>query len=595
MGVNIPLFVLFSFLNVVFSLVNFAILKPLLDVLFGLDNSVDIPAKLPAFYLNVDYLIDVFYFYFGVFVEEFGKGGVLAYLCIIVVSSSLLANLFRYLAAIIIAIIQARLVSNLRNAVFEKVTAFHVGYFTENRKGDLMTKIISDVQNIHGGIIKSVKTFVKEPILLIGYMSILFHISTRLTLIAIFILPLSGFVISTIAKKLKRRANLTMRSLGEMTNILDETISGIRIIKGFNASRYIKDKFREEQKQFAHQSYKSAEKFDLAGPISEFLGVSAVMAILYVGGNIVLENTGELSPSEFMTFLVFFSQVLNPAKAISGSFSSIQSALVSGQRVFDLMDEEPLIKNKPDALHTFSFQHELKLSNLEFAYEKEQIIKGISLSIKKGMTVALVGPSGGGKSTLADMIPRFYDPQSGAIYLDDHNIADLNIESYRSVFSIVTQESVLFNDTVFNNIAFGKLQASLDDVIQAAKVANAHEFISKMDDGYNTMIGERGAKLSGGQRQRLSIARAVLKNPEILILDEATSALDSESERLVQDALNKLTENRTSIVIAHRLSTIQNADLIVVLKDGMIAESGSHQELLELGGLYKKLTEMQSL
>ena len=570
---------------------------PVLNVLFEVDGSEQpsIGEERPTFEPSTEYVQEMFYYYSNEFREVNGQEGMLVFLCILVLISSLLSNLFRYLSAIIVASIRSTVVSNLRNGAFTKITSFHVGYFTENRKGDLMTRITNDITIVDSSIVTTVKGFIKEPILLIGYLIALISISPQLTLFALVVLPLSGVIISTIAKTLKKAAGRSMRSLDNMTNILDEAITGIRIIKGFNAIPYVNQKFGEEQRKFARQLIKMAERFELAGPTSEFLGASAIVVVMYVGGSIVLNHDQDLSAAGFILFLVFFSQILNPVKAITNSISTIQPAIVSGKRVFEIIDEEPLIKSKPNAIKDIQFNNRLEIKNADFAYQDAFVLKDLNLDIKKGKTYALVGPSGAGKSTLADLVPRFYDPKNGGIFLDDIDIRDMDIESYRSLFSIVTQESILFNDTVFNNIAFANQSATMEQVKEAARVANANEFIDGMENGYHTLIGERGAKLSGGQRQRLSIARAVLKNPEILILDEATSALDTESEKLVQDALNNLTKGRTSLVIAHRLSTIKNADQIIVMKEGQIVEKGTHQELVNLGGLYRKLTDLQTL
>jgi len=419
--------------------------------------------------------------------------------------------------------------------------------------------------------------------------------SFKLTLFTLIVLPIAGVLVSEIVKKLRRIALAGQESLGRILNQVDETFSGIRIIKAFNARDYTLKKFTKEIDQYAGINISMARKNELASPVSEFLGIIVVGGILLFGGNLVLNNQSTLDGAAFLTYLVVFAQLLAPSKALSKAYSSIQRALASAERIFEIIDIVPEIQDSDHAYATAQFNESIEIKNVSFAYDNEKVLEDINLVVPRGRTIALVGPSGSGKSTLVDLIPRFYDPTKGQVLLDGIPLKDYKLEALRSLMGIVSQESILFNDTVFNNIAFGKPQASNEEVIKAAKVANAHEFILRLENGYQTEIGERGGKLSGGQRQRLSIARAVLKNPSILILDEATSALDSESENLVQEALSNLMKNRTSIVIAHRLSTIQNADEIIVLQEGRIIERGTHHQLLDRGGLYQKLNAMQAV
>ncbi len=595
-SVFLPQYIMYTILYVLFSLVNFSILIPLLEVLFDqvASEKMSTASTLPEFSISVDYLKDVFYHYFGITIRDFGRRGALQYVCAVIVASVFLANLFRYLSAIVLAKFRIRVVTNLRNSIYQKLNSFHIGYFTEQRKGDIVSRVTTDILEVERSVVSTLKVLFKEPALIIGFFGILFTMSFELTLYTMLLLPVSGGIISYLAKRLKRNATMSQESLGRINAIIDETLTGMRIIKAFTASAFMVDKFEKEVKNYGRQNMSIATKFELAGPISEFLGIFAVAGLLLIGGSMVLDNQSSLSASEFIAFIIIFSQILNPAKAISNAFSNIQRGLASAERVFSVIDTPVAVNETADARTLNEVKEALSLEHVSFGYDKEEVIKDVSFTVAKGKTLALVGPSGGGKSTLADLIPRFYDPTQGSVKIDGIDVREFKLESLRRLMGVVTQESILFNDSVFNNIAFGVPTVSLDKVQEAAMVANAHEFIMALPDGYDTNIGDRGLKLSGGQRQRLSIARAVLKNPPILILDEATSALDSESEHLVQEALTNLMQNRTSIVIAHRLSTIQNADEIVVIQEGQVIEQGTHQQLMETGGVYRKLTQMQS-
>ncbi|SFH33793.1 ABC transporter ATP-binding protein [Pontibacter chinhatensis] len=592
----VPLYTLYTFLGIIFGLFNFTLLIPLLDVLFGKvgnDEVMAMVATKPVFALNLEFFKDFFYYHFGHVILEQGRQGALMFVCIIIIVSVFLANLFRYLAFRIVGALRAHVVRNMRRTVYERVTELHLGYFSNERKGDLMTRLTVDIQEVESSVVSTLTVVIREPVSIIAFFILLFNMSVELTLFSLILLPLSGGIIAGISKRLKRKAKEGQNSLSFILTIIDETLSGMRVIKAFNAEPFILGKFHDQNNRYARIQCSIANKRDLASPLSEFLGVSVVAGLLLYGGTMVLNNESELGASEFITYIILFSQVLVPAKAMSAAFSNIQRGLVSGDRVLQVVDTEPQIKNKANAKVLPAFRHEIEFRDVAFAYGDKPVLQDINFSIQKGKTVALVGPSGGGKSTLADLVPRFYDPTSGAILIDGHDIRDYTMESVRAQMGVVTQESILFNDTIFNNIAFNKTDATEEEVIAAAKIANAHEFIINAENGYQTMIGDRGSKLSGGQRQRLSIARAILQNPPILILDEATSALDTESEKLVQEALTNLMKNRTSIVIAHRLSTIQHADEILVLQQGRIVERGNHEELLEHSGLYAKLTQMQ--
>jgi ATP-binding cassette, subfamily B, bacterial MsbA len=592
----VPLYTIYTVLGIIFGLLNFTLLIPLLNVLFGTVGADDAAAMVtvkPAFNMSIAYFKDFFNFHFGQAILDYGRKGALLFVCIIVVCSVFLANLFKYLAFRVIGALRAHVVKNIRHTTYERVTELHLGYFSNERKGDLMTRMTVDIQEVESSVVNTMTVIIREPISIIAFFLVLFTMSVKLTLFTLILLPLSGLLIAGIAKRLKRAAQQGQESLSFILTIIDETLSGIRVIKAFNAEPYILDKFEDQNGRYARLQRSIANKRDLASPFSEFMGVTVVALLLYFGGTMVLNNESELSAAEFITYIILFSQLLVPAKAMSAAFSNIQRGLVSGERILQVIDAEPQVKDKPNAKVLPAFKHEIEFRDVDFGYGDHSVLQGINLTIEKGKTVALVGPSGGGKSTLADLIPRFYDPTAGSILIDGHDIRDYTTESVRDKIGVVTQESILFNDTIFNNIAFNKTDATEEEVIAAARIANAHEFIVKTPEGYQTMIGDRGGRLSGGQRQRLSIARAILQNPPILILDEATSALDTESEKLVQEALTNLMKNRTSVVIAHRLSTIQHADEIVVLQQGRIVERGTHDDLLQNGGLYAKLTQMQ--
>jgi subfamily B ATP-binding cassette protein MsbA len=590
-----PQYLIYALFQTVFSVITLGILTPVLNVLFMVETEpTEIPESIPDFYFGLQYFKDVFNYYFLDIVQE-DRFLALQFVCGILIVSIFLSNLFKYLLAVISAIVRANVISNLRNALYDRLINMHIGYYTEERKGNIMSKVMADVQEVENTVVNSLKVVVKEPLMLIGYFVALFFISAKLTGITLIILPVSGFIISYIAISIKKRAIKSQETIGNISNILEETIGGMRIIKAFNAISFSKKRFEKEVDVYAKVNVSMQKRQALSSPTSEFLGVFVVVGVLLIGGSMILGGESELSAGSFITFIAIYSQLLVPAKALSTAFSNVQRGLASAERIFGIIDLEPAIKDKNYAKKLVEFKSELSFKNVSFAYGEEKVLKNININIHKGETIALVGPSGGGKSTMADLIPRFYDPIDGEVQLDGISLKDITVESLRAKMGIVSQESILFNDTVFNNIAFGKPECTLEEVEQAAKVANAHEFISQMEGGYNARIGERGTKLSGGQRQRISIARAILKNPDILILDEATSALDSESEKLVQDALTNLMKNRTSIVIAHRLSTIQEADKIYVMQEGEIIEEGKHDDLLKKGGVYKKLIEIQSV
>lgn len=587
-------FLFFSILGALFSAIYLGgLLQPLINLLFLQKVDVNTPVE-PTFSLSIRFAREWFQYQFYNTLQTKGAATTLLLVCSLIVLFVLLANTMRYLERLIASKVKVDVVKNLRIHLFDSVTKLHIGYFSDQRKGDLISRFTNDVSEVENTVLNLFRAL-REPIALIVFIITLFVISVKLTFITMVILPITGAIIASIIKQLKVKATLSQEAMGRIVSILDETFSGMRVIKAFNARGFIADKLEAEASYHRKVNYSISRRNELASPLSEFLGVTIVAGLLFYGGLSVMSGTGDLTPAAFFTFLTVYANMIQPAKNLSNSFTALQKGAISAGRIFSVIDTPSAIRNKPNAIVLDEFRYCIEFKNMSFAYDKEPVLKDINLRIEKGKTVALVGPSGGGKSTLADLIPRFYDPSSGTVMLDGIPLPDYDLESLRKQVGVVTQESILFNDTIFNNIAFGMPNVSEEDVIRAAKVANAHEFIIQTEQGYQTMIGERGSKLSGGQRQRISIARAVLKNPPILILDEATSALDSESEKLVQDALTKLMQNRTSVVIAHRLSTIQHADEIVVIQQGQVIERGKHLDLLHQDGLYKKLIQIQKL
>ena len=518
----------------------------------------------------------------------------------IIVVAVLFTNMFSYLADRQLIKARTFLVKNVREAIFSKINHLHLGYFTKEHKGDLLSRMNSDVFEIESVASNSIEVIFKQPYLVIAYFIGLFLISVKLTLFTLIIIPISATGIAIVTKRLKKEAQDAQASSGRLLTIIDETLTGMRIIRSFNATQFIQKKFSKENDFYRNAILKGYAKRQLAPAFSEVSGVMVVAAILVYGGNLILSNNGNnanvLSAGSFIAFLAMFSQVIRPAKAMVVALANIQRGQAAGERILQVIDTPIQITDKADAIDLISFNEKISFNDIHFSYSDKKVIDGISFTINKGETVALIGPSGVGKSTVADFLPRFYDVTSGEVLIDGKDIRDFKMESLRSHMSFVTQDTMLFNDSIFNNIALGKPDATMEEVIAAAKVANAHDFIMDTEEGYHTNIGDRGVRLSGGQRQRLSIARAVFKNPQILILDEATSALDTESERLVQDALTNLMQGRTTLVIAHRLSTIKQADEIIVMQEGKIVERGKHVDLIEKeDGIYKRLTILQKV
>jgi subfamily B ATP-binding cassette protein MsbA len=588
---RIVLFMVLSAFGVLFSGISLVSIQPMMKVLFDQVQATQAPS-IPEFSFSVKYFVAVFQHYFISVVIEHGKLKALLFVCGVIASAVLLGNTFRYFERIVASKVRLDVVKNLRSAIFQNVTRMQIGFFNNHRKGDLLSRFTNDVAEVESAVMNSLKAVLKEPITIIVYFGLLFYISVKLTLFTLIVVPVIGGVLGEIVRRLKKQAPMSQQSLGRVVSILDETFGGMRVVKAFNARSYVISKMEEENKYNNDVNLSMAYKNELASPVSEFLGVCIVSVVLFFGGQSVM--SGELDAATFFSFLALFASIIQPVKAFAQGLTQLQKGIASARRIFEVTDMQPAIEDKPGAVALDQFRESIEFKNVTFAYDQKPVLKDINLTIPKGKTIALVGPSGGGKSTLADMVPRFYDVTGGEVLIDGKPLKDYQVDSLRKHMGVVTQESILFNDTIYNNISFGMGNATKESVIEAAKIANAHSFIVQTEKGYDTVIGERGSKLSGGQRQRVSIARAVLKNPPILILDEATSALDSESERLVQEALFNLMKNRTSLVIAHRLSTIQHADEIIVVQDGRIVERGSHGQLMANDGLYRKLSEIQN-
>ena len=590
---TIPYFI-FAALHAVFNTVNYAMIIPILNSMFEKDFVFTPVYEFPGLEFNTEGLNNLLcYIYTHTQGEEWHHVHFLGMLAVVTIVMNLFSNLFRYAAAMTVERLRVNTLQRMRDEMFTRVLDMNVGYFSEQRKGDIMSKITQDVMVVQYCITNTLQVAFRDPFLIIGYLSLMIGISWQLSLFAVLFLPVVGVVIGSIVKRLRHPAKRGQERMADMVSVLDESLSGIKIVKGYNAAGFLTDKFKALDLDFSRLILSMARRQQLASPMSEFLGITAVAVILVFGGSLVVD--GSLQGAGFIAFIAAFSQITRPLRSFIDQFANINQGVAAGERIFTLIDAESEVKDRADAKKFEGLKESIELRDVHFSYDgTRDVINGISLKIRKGETVALVGASGGGKSTLSELIPRFWDVQSGEVLFDGVAVDRYTQESLRSKMSIVAQETVLFNDTIEGNILMGRPSATHDEVVAASKVANAHNFIMNSADGYNTNIGDRGTKLSGGQRQRISIARAVLKNPEILILDEATSALDTESEKLVQEALTNLLKGRTSIVIAHRLSTIYNADRIYVIDEGRIAEEGTHAELLAKGGIYAHLIEMQS-
>lgn len=586
---NLVLSVSFNILAALFSLFSFLMVVPFLEILFG---TTDLVLDKPELSFSVNALIARFNYEISQLIVNEGATAALVLICLLVLGTSLFKNLFRYLSLYVMSPARHGVTRSIRNELFKKVLALPLSYFSEERKGNTLTKASSDVQEIEFSMLHTLEVIFKEPITILFYLITLFIINPFLTLFILVLLPVTGLVIGRIGRKLKMAAAKGQIWLSNLLSTLEESLSGLRIVKAFSAEEKMVHRFERENEAYFKINVGLYRRRDLSSPLTEFLSTIVIVAVLYLGSTSVLD--GNIEPGVFIGYLVVFSQLINPSKTFSKAYYQIQKGIASSKRIEELLDADIKIKEKPNAKSIKTFEHEIEYEDVSFAYDKEPVLENVKVKIPKGRMIALVGPSGSGKSTFADLLPRFYDVTQGSIKIDGKDIRDYKIADLRGLMGIVSQEAILFNDTIHNNIAFGKRNVGMNEVMEAAKIANAHDFIMRMDKGYDTIVGDRGNRLSGGERQRITIARAVLKNPAILILDEATSSLDSHSEKLVQEALFKLMQNRTSIVIAHRLSTIQFADEILVMRDGKILERGNHIGLMSKNGFYKELVNMQA-
>ncbi len=587
---------LYFFLNLLssfFALMSLTLLAPFLSLIFGVDTGT---GKMMGSRFQLGKITKNFYAYLTELINsDEGKIKALGILCIIVVVAILLKNLFLYMALYVLTPIRNRIINDMRNEMFSKILHLPIGYFSEQRKGDIMSRLTNDLQDVEFSTISFLETFFREPITIILYLLAMIQLSPELSLFLLIFLPVAGLVIGRLGRSLKKVSTRVQEKLGDILTTIEETLGGIRVVKGFNAEQQQINRFKRENETLLQIKNAANRRRDLASPVSETMGILAVCCVLYYGGRLVVGHSFSLNGPDFLTYIAIFTQIINPLKSFSSASYNIQRGAASIERIQSLINEKETIVEKEHPVPLHGFNDCVEFRNVSFSYGDSLVLENINLKLRKGKSVALVGSSGSGKSTLADMIPRFHDVTGGELLIDGVNIKDYKISDVRNLMGIVTQEPLLFNETIANNIALGSLDASRESIVNAARIANAHNYIVEKEEGYDTNIGDRGSKLSGGERQRLTIARAILKNPPILILDEATSSLDTESERLVQDALDNLMHDRTSIIIAHRLSTVRHADEIIVLSKGKIAERGKHEELISQNGMYRRLVEMQEV
>lgn len=585
--------IFFNVLYALFSTLSFISLIPMMNVLFEKGKAIYKEPVYKGIFKAKDYLEDYMSYNITMLTENHGKETTLGVMVAIIISIFLLKNLFDYLAMYFVTFLRNGILKDIRDAMYRKTIDLPLSFFSEKRKGDVISRISGDVYEVQTSFLSILELVVKEPLTIVFTIIAMFTISTKLTLFVFVFIPISGYVISVIGKQLKKKSTRAQEEQGIFLSTIEETLGGLKVVKGYNSENYFSGIFQKSTARFFDLSNSIGNRQNLASPVSEFMGITVIAILLWYGGHMVLmEKT--LESAAFIAYMGLAYNILTPAKAISKASYAIKRGNAAAERVLEILEQENDITSKPDAIQKDTFDDKIVIQNINFKYEDENVLKDFSLEVPKGKTVALVGQSGSGKSTIANLLTRFYDVQEGTISIDSVDIKDMNLQSLRGLMGLVTQDSILFNDTIKNNILLGKQDASDEEIIQALKIANAYEFVHNLPKGIYTNIGDSGNKLSGGQKQRLSIARAVLKNPPIMILDEATSALDTESEKLVQVALENMMQNRTSIVIAHRLSTIQKADKIVVMQKGKIVEQGTHDELLALHGTYSKLVTMQS-
>ena len=581
---------LFNLLSAIFGVFSFVLMKPTLEILFGTRELIQTKPEL-AF--SVSSLTEYFNYEVSQIIVNYNEERALIFVALFFVISVFFKTGFYYLANYMMIFIRNGVVRDIRILIYSKILNLPLGFYSEERKGDIMARITGDVTEVENSIMNSIDMMIKNPILIMVSVAVMIYMSWSLSLFVFITFPIAGYIIGQIGKSLKKESRKGQNKMGEILSIVEEDLSGLRVIKSFNAEKTAKKRFARENQSYFKIMNQLMWRRVLAHPVSEFLGTVLMMIVLWYGGKLILNDKSSLDAAGFIVYLILFYSIINPAKAFSQALYSVEKGLASMERIDKILLTKSEIADKQNAIEIESFNQSIKYKNVSFAYNTAPVLKNISIEIEKGKTVAFVGQSGSGKTTLVDLLPRFWDVSEGKITIDGIDLRDLKMKNLRNLIGNVNQEPILFNDTFFNNISFGMENARMEDVVNAAKIANAHDFIEASENGYETKIGDRGDKLSGGQKQRISIARAVLNNPPILILDEATSALDTESEKLVQEALFNLMKNRTSLVIAHRLSTIKNADIIYVLHEGEIVEKGTHNELLKNGGRYKKLHDMQ--